>query len=133
MSKFLVAFNHLHDILNTHIIKFDNNQSSSFGDYLSNKKGYRHQTERQTDRQTETGIYFFCTVWVMKRLENIKVAFRLMDSITILDTNTEYWRHELVLRMTSPFDSRVHPNGHWRHFDTNKLNQKQKTTTTKHL
>ena len=46
---------------------------------MSNKNGYR-----QSDREMETGDYFFRTVGVMKRRENIKVAIRPMDSTTIL-------------------------------------------------
>ena len=72
--------NHLHDISNIHA-KFDNNRSSSFGDYVSNMN-------MDTDRQTETGDYFFRTFGVMKCRENIKVAFRPMDSITILPSFT---------------------------------------------
>ena len=44
LAKFWLAFNRLHDISNIHT-KFDNNRSSSFGDYVSNKNGYRHQTD----------------------------------------------------------------------------------------
>ena len=42
------------------------------------------QTARQTDRQMETGDHFFRTLKVMTRRENMKVAIRPMDSITIL-------------------------------------------------
>ena len=45
---------------------------------MSNKNGYRNQTD------TETGEYFFRTVGVTKRPENIKVAIHSMDSLTIL-------------------------------------------------
>ena len=43
----LLAFHDLHDISNVHT-KFDNNRSSSFGNYVYIKNGYRHQTDRQT-------------------------------------------------------------------------------------
>ena len=59
-----------------------NNRASSFGDYVSNKTVYR-QTDRQSDRETETGNNFFRIVGFMKRRENIKVAIFLVDSITI--------------------------------------------------
>ena len=47
-------------------IKFDNNRSNSFGDYLSNK----HSDRRQTDRQTETGDLVFRSLRVTKRRKN---------------------------------------------------------------
>ena len=54
--------------------KFDNNRSSTFGDYLSNKN---------PDRQTETGDLFLRPVGVMKGRENVKVKNRPTDSITL--------------------------------------------------
>ena len=42
------------------------------------------QTHRQTDGQMETGDHFFRNLEVMTRKENLKVAIRPMDSITIL-------------------------------------------------
>ena len=52
-----LALYHLDDVSNKHT-KFDNNQSSSFRDYLSYEN--RHRDKRQTDdRQTETGDNFF--------------------------------------------------------------------------
>ena len=50
-------------------IKFDNNRSGSFEEYLSNKNSGR----RQTDRQTEPGYLIFRTLEVMKSRENVKV------------------------------------------------------------
>ena len=48
---------------------------------MSNKNQYK----RQTERQTETGEYFFRTLRVMKRRENIKVVIRpLLDYCTSL-------------------------------------------------
>ena len=80
ISKVWLSFYHLiNDIHNTHI-KFDNNRSSSFGDYLSNKNRHRGWT----DRQTEMRKLFFRTLEVITHQENIKVASRLTDSATIL-------------------------------------------------
>ena len=42
------------------------------------------QTYKQIDRQTETGEYFFRTVGLKQRPENIKVAILPIDSITVL-------------------------------------------------
>ena len=39
-------------------------------------------TDRQTDKQTERGKHFFRTLEVITHRENMKVAIRLMDSIT---------------------------------------------------
>ena len=72
-------------------IQFDNNRFSSFGDYVSNKNGYRQavrQTGRLTDRQTETTDYLLYIVGDMKHRGNIKVAIRPMDSIAIVPSLT---------------------------------------------
>ena len=74
-----LALFHLHDIPNIHT-KFDNNPSSSFRDYLSNKNRQR----RTDERQTETGELFFRTLKVMNRRENMKAGSRRMDSIMVL-------------------------------------------------
>ena len=48
LVKFWLAFYHPHDIPNIHI-KFDNNRSGNFGDYLSFQNAGRRQTDRQTN------------------------------------------------------------------------------------
>ena len=80
ISKILVRISPSTDISNLNT-KFDNNRSS-FGEYMANKNGYR-QSDRQIDRQTETGYHFFGTFGVIKHREIIKVAICPMDSITI--------------------------------------------------
>ena len=44
LDKFWLAFYYLHDIPDLQI-KFDNNQSGSFGESLYNKNRYRRQTD----------------------------------------------------------------------------------------
>ena len=68
------------DIPNIHT-KFDNNGPSDLRDYLSKN---RHRHGQTADRQTETRDQCFRILWGRKRRENIKVANRLMDSITTL-------------------------------------------------
>ena len=46
LAKFWLAFNHLHDISNIRT-KFDNNRSTSFEDYVSNKNGYRQDRRKR--------------------------------------------------------------------------------------
>ena len=46
--------------------KFDNNPFGSFGDYVSNKIGYRHRTDTQTHRQTDGNgrlLEKICIMW----------------------------------------------------------------------
>ena len=59
---------------------FDYNRSSSFGDYLSNKNSDRQRTDKQTDGKGR----LFCALGFMIHRENMKVASRPMDLITVL-------------------------------------------------
>ncbi|KAJ3646331.1 hypothetical protein Zmor_023923 [Zophobas morio] len=66
----LLSFYHLHDIPNVRI-KFDNNWSSNFGNYLTNKNRHKQTTE---DGQTETRDLPFSYSWGYETSAN-KYAF----------------------------------------------------------
>ena len=77
-----LAFYHLDDVPNIHPT-FDNNQSSSFRDYLSDEN--RHSDKRKRDdRQTKTGDNFFRIRGIMKRRENMTGASRPLKLMTML-------------------------------------------------
>ena len=59
----------------------------------------------------ETGVYFFCSVEVMKRRENIKVVIRPIDSITILHSLLEKelnYSNELLVIELLPTTDYIH-------------------------
>ena len=68
---------HLHDIPNIYI-RFNNNQSGSFGNYKHRGKDDR-QTDRQTDRNGRRHIFSYS----YETSKNIKVTIRRMHPLTI--------------------------------------------------
>ena len=67
----------LHDIRNTQL-KFDNNRSGSFEDYLFHKKS----TQTTDDNQTERRGLFFRSLGIVKYRKNMKAGiFQLKNKI----------------------------------------------------